>query len=132
MVLSGAGDQRDSETNAEVMKDIAIALGISKKNIIIECESHNTMEHAIELAKLFPLAEGGLIGIVTSALHMPRTVQALRKKFPKNAVSPIPVDYIYSPLKYSFKNLIPRVDAFSTSSYAIHEWIGVLWYWVRY
>jgi uncharacterized SAM-binding protein YcdF (DUF218 family) len=62
-------------------------------------------EHAIELAKLFPPTKNVQIGIVASALHVPRAVQAFSKKFPKNAVVPIPVGYIYSPLKYSFENL---------------------------
>lgn len=132
LVLSGAGGQRDGETNADVMKDIAIALGIPENSIITEAMSRNTMEHAIELAKLFPTGERMRMGVVTSALHMSRAVQAFSKKNPENRIVPIPVSYIYSPLKYSFENLIPDFDAFSASSYAIHEWIGMLWYWVRY
>jgi uncharacterized SAM-binding protein YcdF (DUF218 family) len=131
LVLSGAGEQRDSETNAEVMKDIAIELGIPENQIITEDKSRNTMEHAIELAKLFPLEGSEQICIVTSALHMPRAVQSFRKKIQKNTIVPIPVDYIYSPLRYSFENLIPHSDVFSTSSYAIHEWIGILWYGIK-
>ena len=95
LVLSGAGEQRDSETNAEVMKDIAIALGIPENKIMTEGESHNTMEHAIELAKLFPTTKNVRIGIVTSSLQIPRAVQAFSNKIPKNAVVPIPVGYIY-------------------------------------
>ncbi len=133
LVLSGAGGQRDGGTNADVMKNIAIALGISENMIITEGKSRNTMEHAVDLAKLLPLGgERMRIGLVTSALHMQRAVQAFSKKFPKNTVVPIPVGYIYSPLKCSFENLIPCSDSFSTSSYAIHEWIGILWYWIAY
>jgi len=132
LVLSGAGEQRDSETNADVMKDIAIALGIPRNKIITDGESHNTMEHAIEVAKIFPKSKNVQIGIVTSALHMPRAMQAFSKKFQNNAIVPIPVGYIYSPLRYNFENLIPHIDAFSTSNYAIHEWVGMLWYWLVY
>jgi len=128
LVLSGAGEQRDSETNAEVMKDIAIALGIPENKIITEGESNNTMEHAIELAKLFPPEERMWIGIVTSALHMKRAVFAFYKKFPQNGIIPIPVGYIYSTPAWSFDSFIPSADVFDTSSYAIHEWIGMLWY----
>ncbi len=132
LVLSGAGGQRDGETNADVMKDIAVALGISENLIITEGKSRNTMEHAIEFVKLFPLEENVRIGVVTSALHMPRTMHAFRKKISKNSIVPIPAGYIYSPLKCSFENLIPHSDAFSISSHAIHEWIGMLWYGARY
>lgn len=86
------------------------------------------MEHAIELAKIFPPTEKLHIGIITSALHMPRAVQAFRKKFSRDIIIPIPVGYIYSPQKYNFERIVPFVDAFVKSSYAIHEWIGIVWY----
>jgi len=132
LVLSGAGGQRDGWTNADVMKDIAIALGIPENKIIAEGKSRNTMEHAIELAKLFSPEEGMRIGIITSALHMKRAVLAFYEKFPQNSIIPIPVGYIYSPLDWSIDSFIPSAGAFSTSSYAIHEWVGMLWYGVTY
>ena len=128
LVLSGGGRKSDGETEAEVMKNLAIALGVLEDKIIIECKSRNTMEHAIELAKIFPLTEKLHIGIVTSALHMPRAVQAFRKKFSQDIIIPIPVGYICSPQKYNFESIIPLVDAFVKSSYAIHEWIGMIYY----
>ena len=132
LVLSGAGGQRDGETNADVMKDIAIALGISENKIIAEGGSRNTMEHAIELSKLFPPEEGMRIGIVTSALHMKRAVVAFYEKFPQHSIIPIPVGYLYSPQDWSIDSIIPSAEAFSASSYAIHEWIGMLWYRITY
>jgi uncharacterized SAM-binding protein YcdF (DUF218 family) len=132
LVLSGAGVQRDGETNADVMKDIAIALGIPENKIITEGESHNTMEHAVEIAKLFPPEERMRIGVVTSALHMKRAVFAFYRKFPQNSIIPIPVGYIYLPPDWSIDSFISSAEAFSASSYAIHEWVGMLWYGVRY
>lgn len=132
LVLSGAGENLEGETNAEVMMNLAIALSIPEDTVITECTSRNTMEHAIELAKLFPPKRNVRIGIVTSALHIPRAVQAFRKIFPKDVILPVPVSYIYSPPKYSLESLIPHIDAFSTSSYAIHEWFGRVWYLLRY
>jgi uncharacterized SAM-binding protein YcdF (DUF218 family) len=128
LVLSGAGRKSDGETEAEVMKDLAIALGVSEDKIITECKSRNTIEHAIELAKIFPPTEKLYIGIVTSALHIPRAVQAFRKEYSQDEIIPIPVGYIYTPPVYNFKSIIPSVDAFVKSSYAIHEWIGMAWY----
>lgn len=128
LVLSGEGRKSDAETEAEVMKDLAIALGVSEDKIITESKSRNTMEHAIELEKIFPPTEKIHIGIVTSALHMPRAVQVFRKKYSRDVIIPIPVGYIYSPQKYNFESIIPSVDAFVKSSYAIHEWIGMVWY----
>jgi uncharacterized SAM-binding protein YcdF (DUF218 family) len=36
------------------MKNLSIQLGVPEENIIVEANSFNTMEHAIELVKLFP------------------------------------------------------------------------------
>ena len=128
LVLSGGGRKSDGETEAEVMKDLAVALGVSEDKIMTECKSLNTMEHAIELVKIFPPTEKLHIGIVTSALHMPRAVQAFRKNYSRDIIVPVPVGYIYSPQKYNIESIIPVVDAFAKSSYAIHEWIGIIYY----
>ena len=128
LVLSGIGDQKDIEGTANVMKDFAVSLGIPADKIITEPKSRNTMEHTVELAKLFPPTKGLKIGIVTSALHMPRSVQLFQKKFPSDAIIPLPVGYIYSPLKYDIESLIPSSHTLSKSSYAIHELLGMIWY----
>lgn len=128
LALSGIGDDIDIEGTANVMKDLAISLGVPADKIIIEPKSRNTMEHTVELAKLFPPTKDLKIGVVTSALHMPRSVQLFQKKFPSDAIIPIPVGYIYSPLKYDIESLIPSSHTLSKSSYAIHELLGMIWY----
>ena len=131
LMLSGAGEVSGSESNAEVMKRLAMELGIPEDKIITEVNSRNTYEHAIWFKKIFPNIENMKIGIVTSALHMPRTVQAFKNKISQDAIIPIPVDYIYSPLQYTIEIFIPSINTFVKSSYAIHEWIGIIWYYLR-
>jgi uncharacterized SAM-binding protein YcdF (DUF218 family) len=128
LVLSGAGEEVDGENDAEVMKNLAVTLGIPADKIITEGKSHNTLEHAFEVSKIFPPTAQIHIGILTSALHMPRSVKAFRKRFPEDAIVPIPVNYIYSPFKYRVDNFIPSTEAMSKSYYALHEWIGIIWY----
>ncbi len=128
LVLSGGGGEQNNESTAEVMKNLAILLEVPENKIIIEPKSRNTMEHAIELAKQFPPEENKRIGIVTSALHMPRAVVAFRAKFPEENIMPISVGYISFPKEYSLSSFIPTADAFITSSDVIHEEIGIVWY----
>lgn len=128
LVLSGAGGGKNNETEAEVMKKLALMLGVPEDKIITEPTSQNTMEQAIELAKLFPPKENKRIGIVTSALHMPRAVQAFQERFPKKNIVPIPVGYISSSPEYSLNSFVPTADAFMASTDAIHEEIGMIWY----
>lgn len=126
LVLSGGG--KDNESEAEVMKNLAILLGVPEDKIIVEPKSRNTVGQAIEFAKLFPPTEKKRIGIVTSALHMPRAVQAFQEKFPKEMIVPIPVGYVYTPFEYSLSSFVPTADAFITSTDAFHEEIGMIWY----
>ena len=136
LVLSGAGSnsraKQDSQRDGEAMKNLAIQLGVPEDKIIVETNSLNTMEHAIELRKLFPPEENLKIGIVTSALHILRSKKAFNKKFQPENIVPIPVNYIYSLPKFNIKSFIPSSEALSQSTYALHEFIGILWLSIRY
>ena len=117
---------------AEVMKTLALELGVEESKIITETKSGTTMENAAELAKLLPSAEEKQIGLVTSALHMLRSEKTFKKQFPDDTIVPIPVNYIYSPNWYYLEGFIPSTNTLSTSNSAIHEWIGIVYYLIRY
>jgi len=126
LVLSGG------ESEAEVMKTLAIRLAVCEDKILTETKSCNTMQQIIEFTKIFPPAEKMRIGIVTSALHMLRSEKSFRKKFSADAIVPIPVNYTYTPVKYNLESFIPSSETFTGSTYALHEWIGIAWYAIRY
>lgn len=136
LVLSGAGSNTgtklESQKDGEAMKKLALQLGVPEEKIIIEPNSFNTMEHAIELVKLFPPEKKLKIGLVTSALHMLRSKKAFNKKFQSDSIIPIPVNYILSSPEYNLQSFIPSSEALSQSTYALHELIGILWLSIRY
>ncbi len=136
LVLAGADassrTKLDSKKDGKAMKNLAIQLGVPEDSIIVETNSHNTMEHAVELAKLFPPEKKLKIGLVTSALHMLRSERAFKKKFHSDSIVPIPVNYIYSSPKFNPKSFIPSSGALSQSTYALHELVGILWLSIRY
>lgn len=118
--------------SSEVMKTLARELGVQESKIITETRSGTTMENATELAKLLPPTEQRRIGLVTSALHMLRSEKTLKKQFPNDTIVPIPVNYIYSPDWYYLKGFVPSTNTLLKSNYAIHEWIGIVYYSIRY
>jgi uncharacterized SAM-binding protein YcdF (DUF218 family) len=128
----GDGDYDVQETEAGVMKILAIELGVREDKIIIEDKSQNTMENATNLKKLLPPQKHRKIGLVTSALHMPRSARVFRQVFPEATIVPIPVGYRYTPSKRFLSKMIPSSLALQTSTEAIHEWIGMIWYKIRY
>jgi len=133
LVLCGGGDNdSDYETDANVMKTLAMELGVQEDKIIIENRSQNTMENATNLKKLLPPQKHRNIGLVTSALHMPRSARVFRQVFPDDIIVPIPVGYRYTPPKRFLSRMIPSSSVLQTSTEAIHEWIGMLWYIIRF
>lgn len=118
--------------SAEVMKELAHELGVQESKIITETRSGTTMENATELAKLLRPTEQRRIGLVTSALHMLRSEKTFKKQFPDDTIVPIPVNYIYSPDWYYPEGFVPSTSTLLKSNSAIHEWIGIVYYSIRY
>ncbi|MFZ2146131.1 MAG: YdcF family protein [Sedimentisphaerales bacterium] len=132
LVLCGGSPIQSNESEAEVMEALALELGVQQSKIITETKSRNTMENAAELAKLLSSTEKRRIGLVTSALHILRSEKAFRKQLPNDTIVPIPVNYIYSPDRHNLRSFVPSTDVFLMSDFAIHEWIGIIWYFTRY
>ena len=114
------------------MKELAMRLGVHEDKIIVEDTSRNTMENATQLKKLLASDESIHIGLVTSAIHMSRAERVFKKVYAKDTIVPIPVGFLYDPQVKFLESLVPSVRALELSTYAIHEWIGMLWYGIRY
>ena len=107
-------------------------MGVPENQIVTETKSRNTRENGANLATLLSSSQTKRIGLVTSALHMPRSVKVFRKQFPNDTIVPIPVNHLYSPDWRHLKNYMPSSDTLAESACAIHEWIGMVWYVLRY
>lgn len=117
---------------AHAMKTLAMDLGVPPENMIIEASSQNTMENATELRNLLAPAGHRRIGVVTSALHMTRAERVFKQVFAGDTIIPIPVNFLYDPPPERLQAVIPSARAFKTSTDALHEWIGMIWYAIRY
>lgn len=126
LVCSGRSLRR--KIDADAMAQAARRLGIPESKIIIESKSHNTMEHARQLNKLFE-NKSLRIGLVTSGYHMKRSLREFRKYFTN--ICPVASDYNYDPSLSVFA-FIPSSHNLCKSSIAIREIIGDLWYKLRY
>lgn len=132
LALSGGSQGSGFKSEAEVLEALALELGVPDNQIVTETKSHNTMENGVNLAILLPSSQNRRIGLVTSALHMPRSMKVFRKQFPNDTIVPIPVNHLYSPNWSDFRSYIPSPDSLVNSHCAIHEWIGMIWYIIRY
>lgn len=132
LVLSGGGPTKSRESEAGVMKDLALELGVRKDGIITEEDSRNTMEQAIRVAALLSQTKGRRIGLVTSALHLRWSQKAFGAHFPEETIVPIPVGHDCGPGRWQIMSFIPTATELSVSTWAVHEWLGLIWYPIRY
>jgi uncharacterized SAM-binding protein YcdF (DUF218 family) len=132
LAFCGGSPRRGTESEAEVMGRVAMEMGVSEQQIVVETHSRNTMENLANLASLLPPGRGRRIGLVTSATHMPRSARVFRSVFPHDELVPMPVHYTYDPVSRPAQYFIPSSNHFKKSCIAVHEWIGLLWYEIRY
>ncbi len=93
-----------------------------------EERSHTTRENARFTAELLRAEGVTQVAIVTHAWHMPRAVRAFERA--GLAVVPAPTAAL-APPEDVWRGWVPRSEAFLMSTYALHEWLGQLWYAVR-
>ncbi len=132
IAFCGGPPRPGEESEAQVMESMALTLGVPAERMIVEADSHNTMQNATNLAALLPKVQGRRIGLVTSATHMMRSKDVFERVFPQDTIVPIPVYFTYYPAIGIQERLTPRVAHLERTTVALHEWIGLLWYAVRY
>jgi len=95
----------------------------------IEGSSDNTAQNAQRSAELLKAAGINRILLVTDAMHMPRAKNIFQSK--GLTVTPAPTGFhAQSPLMPH--HFIPSAGALKDSHYAMHEWLGLLWYRLRH
>lgn len=93
-----------------------------------EESSDNTAQNAHLSAAMVRKAGVKKIVLVTDAMHMPRAVAAFRAT--GLDVLAAPTDY-RSAAPLAPIDFIPTARALAATHYALHEWIGMLWYRLR-
>lgn len=101
--------------------------GIPQASVVMETKSRNTLQNAEFSARILEKHGWRKVLLVTSASHMHRAVMAFRHAGVD--VIPVPVDYLAvdseAPAALGW---VPNVDALAGTTYALHEYLGRLWY----
>ena len=118
------------EHEADDMANALILMGVTAEDIMIENQSKNTHESSVAvknilIAKVHPAD----CLIITSGYHMRRSI-ACFKKVGFNSDS-FTTDFLTHTRTFTLDVLIvPKVDAVSTWTTLIREWVGYTAYWV--
>jgi uncharacterized SAM-binding protein YcdF (DUF218 family) len=125
----GKDDGVAGPTCSDAMRDLLLQLGVRAGDILVENHSQNTYENAVESRKL--LAARGLerIVLVTDANHLPRGVRC----FQKQGLDVTPCGSLYrgTYLNGTWEEWVPDVRSVRDCELACHEWLGMVWYWLR-
>jgi uncharacterized SAM-binding protein YcdF (DUF218 family) len=124
LVISGGGGP-PGIPEALPLANFAIRMGVPAQAIRIEAHSHTTWQNAQLVAALSPPLPRR-IWLVTSAMHMPRSLRAFRAFGFKPCASPSGRQEIR--LHFGPHVFIPQGDAVRTSTLALHEMVGDLAY----
>ncbi len=129
MLVSGSGSiTKPNEKEALILKNYLLKIGIPEQDLIIESESRNTHENAVNTAKILnkSFQKGNFI-LITSGYHMPRAKRCFKKV--GLPVAPFSVDQYAGKRKFVFDYLfIPNIEALKKWNILTHEWFGVISY----
>jgi uncharacterized SAM-binding protein YcdF (DUF218 family) len=138
VVSGGYIDFLGSETpEAKAMVELLQLLGVPEEAIVAEARSRNTYENAIFVKPLLEEMGAERVLLVTSAMHMPRSVGIFAKQ--GIDVIPAPTDYVVTygdgsgddegdGLGAIVIRLLPTAEQLEISTRAIKEYIGMVVY----
>lgn len=123
----GEGGNPESED----MAAIAEAMGVPASAIIQESQSFNTRDNAVNTKHILDQRGINKVLLVTSALHMPRSMEIFRKVGLE--VIPAPTDFLSVNNENSkglaiVLDLLPSAEALKNTTNAIKEYIGLFIY----
>lgn len=111
-------------------------VGLPPNVIVTETKSENTHDHAVNLCPFLQEQQMGRVLLVTSAMHMPRSVAVFRRVCPTIEFVPAPTDFRapFAPSAAWYRRgvaLLPTPRSLLDFSDAAHEFLGMLYYRLR-
>jgi len=119
-----------SESEGEVMRRQLLEFGLGSEKIHAEQTSENTWQNATHMRQILQARGIGRVVLVTSAWHMPRSRWCFKQQGFR--VIAAPTDFLTSQRPHDARGLIPDAGVLAGSSLALHEYLGLVWYHLRY
>jgi uncharacterized SAM-binding protein YcdF (DUF218 family) len=126
LIFSGsAGRGNPDQTTALTMRDVALVLE-PERRVDAEARSNSTGEHP---GNVRPFVGEQPFVLVTSAIHMPRSMNVFEKAGLKPV--PYPVDYLSLGGPYQLLDWFPSVDNLWNVQVAMREYLALIYYSVQ-
>lgn len=129
-IVGGSGEVFNQEfKESQILKDYLIKLGIPEEDILIETNSRNTYENAVEAAKILkPKENNHSYLLITSAFHMRRSNTCFKKQ--GFECDTYVTDRYAGKRKFTADLLVPKAEILDNWNLLIHEVSGYVIYWI--
>jgi uncharacterized SAM-binding protein YcdF (DUF218 family) len=129
LILSSGRVSTHTQAGARIDQRILTDLGVPASNIHLETASRDTAENAFYSQKICQREGYQHPILVTSAAHLPRAVQLFRAA--GLDVLPVPAyRRTWENQQFRWTAWLPSASALKTTSAALHEYLGMLYYWL--
>ena len=128
VILSGGPDKPDQLALSDLMREV-LETELRVSPMWVERKSQTTAENARYVSEILRNHGIAHIYLITHAWHMPRAAAAFRHM--NVTVTPAPTGFINNRASPSIQDFLPSPWALSATGYALHEWLGLLWYTLR-
>jgi uncharacterized SAM-binding protein YcdF (DUF218 family) len=121
----------DQDEN-KIGRDYLLRWGVPQHHVLGEARSRDTFESAVEISQLIKQRGWKRYLLVTSAVHMPRSMLVFSAKAPEPI--PAPGDFTLSDRDLTPLDLLPTEAAARGIFVSVHEYVGLMnYYWrLRY
>lgn len=121
---------------SEDMAELLGLLGVPPADVVKEVSSENTHQHVVQLCPMLESQGIHRVLLVTSAMHMPRSIGVFKRGCPAVAFVPAPTDFRapYDPPRPWYRqavNLLPTPRTLLDFSDVAHEYLGIMYYTLR-
>ena len=118
------------EAEGDVMRRWLMRLGMPASQVYAENLASNTWENAVYMRHILQKKGIDKIILVSTAWHLPRAVWCFQSQ--GFTVIPAGTDYLAAQPSYDVRSFMPHWAVFADSAEALHEYLGIVWYHLRY
>jgi len=120
-----------SASEAQLMRDQLVQLGVPADRIVIEDKSQNTRDHGIYVPELLRARGADAVVLVTSPAHMSRATKVFAARGVTVVPSPAADRSEMQPGEAWFTSYLPSPAALEHSQLVLYELMGMVYYWSR-
>jgi uncharacterized SAM-binding protein YcdF (DUF218 family) len=128
IISSGGAGPEDKAPSSVVMRDALVRLGVPASRIVLESSSRTTHDEAVLIAPMLAALGARQTILVTSAIHMPRSLGTFRAAGVSAIAAPADDSAVHASDPERWR---PSARGLLFSTQVVHECAGLVYYWLR-